>query len=116
MCGDLIRQNSLFKNYRYEGKGDDAGKCWFHIAFICTGISAGEGIFTEKTYLDLAAETDDIHSLKTSDIKPEGSGVPFLAANLVKNLSVELFGYANTNPITPYSTYQINAAFIDKLH
>ena len=116
MCGDLIRQNSLFKNYRYEGKGDDAGKCWFHIAFVCTGISAGEGIFTEKTYLDLAAETDDIHSLKTRDIKPEGSGVPLLAANLVKNLSVELFGYANTNPITPYSTYQINAAFIDKLH
>ena len=116
MCGDLIRQNSLFKKYRYEGKGDDAGKCWFHIAFVCTGISAGEGIFTEKTYLDFAAETDDIHSLKTRDIKPEGSGVPLLAANLVKNLSVELFGYANTNPITPYSTYQINAAFIDKLH
>ena len=116
MCGDLIRQNSLFKKYRYEGKGDDAGKCWFHMAFVCTGISAGEGIFTEKTYLDFAAETDDIYSLKTSDIKPEGSGVPLLAANLVKNLSVEIFGYANTNPITPYSTYQINAAFIDKLH
>ena len=116
MCGDLIRQNSLFKTYRYEGKGDDAGKCWFHMAFVCTGISAGEGIFTEKTYLDLATETDDIHSLKTTDIKPEGTGVALLAANLVKNLSVEIFGYANTNPITPYSTYQINAAFIDKLH
>ncbi len=116
MCGELIRQNSIFTTYRYEGKGDDAGKCWFHMAFVCTGISAGEGIFTEKTYLDFTAESDDIHSLKTSDIKPEGSGVPLLAANIVKNLSVQIFGYANTNPITPYSTYQINAAFIDKLH
>ena len=116
MCGELIRKNSIFEPYRYEGKGDDAGKCWFHMAFVCTGISAGEGIFTEKTYLDFVAESDDIHSLKTSDIKPEGSGVPLLAANIVKNLSVQIFGYANTNPITPYSTYQINAAFIDKLH
>lgn len=113
--GDLLRNNAAFKDYRYEGTGADEGKTWFHLAFLCTGISAGQGIFNEKTYLNFTSETGDLHRFNMSDLDPKAGGIP-VVINTVKKFSIQFFGYANDNPITPYSTYKINAAFIDSLH
>ena len=113
--GDVLRNNAAFKGYRYEGTGADEGKTWFHLAFLCTGISAGQGIFNEKTYLNFTSETDDLHKFNMSDLDPKAGGIP-VVINTVKKFSIQFFGYANDNPITPYSTYKINAAFIDSLH
>lgn len=116
LCGDLIRQNSAFENFRYYGTGSDEGKLWVHLAFVCTGISTGEGIFDEKTYLQFNSESNELNTIKTSSLEVEGDGLGAIAARLVKGMSVQLYGYDNQNAITPYSRYQINAAFIDRLH
>ncbi len=125
MSGSLLTQNSAFKDFLYKEKSeeDDTETDWFHLAFICTGIStslyinnSSEMVFDEPTYLKLMMDVDDIGVIDSKDLEPEGNAVAKTAASFLKTCSLQLYGYKNTNVIKPHDSYQITPAFIDKLH
>ena len=110
VAAGIITDNSSFEPYRYK---DSNNEYWFHMAFIISGVSAGNGVFNEPTYAKVSLEDTDVDSICLGDIDENGGD-----GGLIKGMfsTMYIYGYRNTAPITPFSRYTINAEFIDSLH
>ena len=114
--GSVLRNNSAFANYRYIDKDNN---CWLHVAFVVAGLSFdGSGMYTEVPSMKVTlSDMDSYYTLDTRTIKKESKDFFGLAGEtLLGNIPIFVYGYPNTAKITPYSTYQINSAFIDRMH
>ena len=63
------------------------------------------------------SDKDSYYTLDTRTIKKESKDFFGLAGEtILGSIPIFVYGYPNTAKITPYSTYQINSAFIDRMH
>ena len=111
VAGGIITDNPSFADYRYR---DSNNEYWFHMAFIVSGVSGGNGVFDEPTYAKVSLEDTNLDCICLGDIDGNsGDG-----GAIVKGMfsTMRIYGYRNTAPITPFSRYTINAEFIDSLH
>ena len=112
--GQLVRNCPQFDAFRYVDT--NAEKDYLHLAFIVSGVDVKKGIVDAPTYLDLRMEEEMINCVDLKDVDMSASGMPQFLQDLVDNLSLKVYGYANTAAITPSSTYQVNNALIEKIH
>jgi len=115
-AGSVIGSNSIFAPSRYY---DELENTWYyHMGFISTGISFGEGIFNEPVYLDVTFEDDRFAPvLDTTKIKLEGDNpIATGAETALQKMTINFYGYRNDADITPFSVYEINTEFIKRLH
>ena len=112
--GQLVRNCPQFDAFRYVDT--NAEKDYLHLAFIVSGVDVQKGIIDAPTYLDLRMEEEMINCVDLKDVDMSASGMPQFLQDLVDNLSLKVYGYANTAAITPSSTYQVNNALIEKIH
>ena len=113
MFGNLVRENSAFKDYRYAA---DNGKTYMHVAFIVSGIHFSSGIRNAPTYLELDMNDPNYNCFDSTTLKEEKNASSNMAVRLLKTIPIKLYGYKNNAPITPSSTYQLNNALIDRIH
>ena len=114
--GNVLRNNSAFANYRYVDKDNT---CWLHVAFVVAGLSfEGSSMYTEVPSMKVTlSDKDSYYTLDTRTIKKESKDFFGLAGEtILGSVPIFVYGYPNTAKITPYSTYQINSAFIDRMH
>ncbi len=114
--GSVLRNNSAFANYRYVDKDNN---CWLHVAFVVAGVSFdGTGMYTEVPSMKVTlSDKDSYYTLDTRTIKKESKDFFGIAGEtILGSIPIFVYGYPNTAKITPYSTYQINSAFIDRMH
>ena len=81
-----------------------------------SGVDVQKGIIDAPTYLDLRMEEEMINCIDLKDVDMSASGIPQFLQSIVDNLSLKVYGYANTAAITPSSTYQVNSALIERIH
>ena len=112
--GQLVRNCPQFDAFRYVDA--NAGKDYMHLAFIVSGVDVQKGIIDAPTYLDLRMEEEMINCIDLKDVDMSASGIPQFLQSIVDNLSLKVYGYANTAAITPSSTYQVNSALIERIH
>ena len=112
--GQLVRNCPQFDSFRYIDTNDK--KDYLHLAFIVSGVDVHNGIIDAPTYLDLRMEEEMINCVDLKDVDMSASGMPQFLQSIVDNLSLKVYGYANTAAITPSSTYQVNNALIEKIH
>ena len=114
--GNVLRNNSAFADYRYVDKDNT---CWLHVAFVVAGLSfEGSSMYTEVPSMKVTlSDKDSYYTLDTRTIKKESKDFFGLAGEtILGSVPIFVYGYPNTAKITPYSTYQINSAFIDRMH
>lgn len=112
--GQLVRNCPQFDAFRYVDA--NAEKDYMHLAFIVSGVDVQKGIIDAPTYLDLRMEEEMINCIDLKDVDMSASGIPQFLQSIVDNLSLKVYGYANTAAITPSSTYQVNSALIERIH
>lgn len=112
--GQLVRNCPQFDAFRYVDA--NAKKDYMHLAFIVSGVDVQKGIIDAPTYLDLRMEEEMINCIDLKDVDMSASGIPQFLQSIVDNLSLKVYGYANTAAITPSSTYQVNSALIERIH
>lgn len=112
--GQLVRNCHEFDRYRYVDEQTQTD--YLHLAFLVSGVDVQNGIIDAPTYLDLRMEEEMINCIDLKDVDMSASGMPQFLQTIVDNLSLKLYGYANTAAITPSSTYQVNNALIEKIH
>lgn len=112
--GQLVRNCPQFDAFRYVDA--NAKKDYMHLAFIVSGVDVQKGIIDAPTYLDLRMEEEMINCIDLKDVDMSASGIPQFLQSIVDNLSLKVYGYANTAAITPSSTYQVNSALIARIH
>ncbi|MDE6060484.1 MAG: hypothetical protein K2G31_03340, partial [Clostridia bacterium] len=113
----IVTTNSLFANVRYWSESEQT--FYFHMGFISTGISMGQGIMDEQTFLDLSCEDKNINEegIETLKIEAESSdGETKTYERLIKGFSIKFYNYKNTSTVTPYSTYTLDYNLIRHLH
>ncbi len=112
IAGGIILQNPTFADYRYF---DSNNQCYFHLAFLVSGISLDKGITDEPTYANMNFESPEIGGVRLGDIDENGDEY---GGSLVATLfsTMYIYGYKNTAEITPFSKLVIDADFIQKLH
>lgn len=110
VAGPLVETNPSFA----QGRVWYDDEWYFHLGFVISGISLGEGILNEPIYLKTSFEDDRFYSLYAGDIDTAGhtSGTE----NLIRGLGLYFYGYKNTSNIQPGQTYEINLNFINHLH
>ena len=111
LAGGIISQNPTFKDYRYI---DSNNECYFHIAFLVSGISLDKGITDEPTYANMNFESSEIGGVRLGDIDDSGDDGGGIVGGLLSTMYI--YGYRNTAEITPFSKLVIDADFIQKLH
>lgn len=112
----VLRFNSAFENYRYV---DANNTCWLHVAIVAAGLSFdGTGMYTEVPMPKISlANMEDYYTLDTRTMKVESKDFLGIAAEkLLIGMPFFVYGYPNNAKIMPYSTYTLNAAFIDRMH
>lgn len=115
--GKILSTNSITENLRYWSEKDNA--YYFHMGFLCTGISADKGIFAENTFLEVHFEDENMNAdgISTRDLKEESEDRAIkLGERTIKGFSIQFFNYKNTASITPESTYTFNDELIRHLH
>ncbi len=107
----IIRGNSAFEKRRLI---DSEDVCWIHVAIVSAGITSG--LTVEKTYEDVAMEDSRLSYFSTKEMPIENSGLAGLGESFLKKASAGIWGYDNQQNIQPSTTYQVNDAFIERLH
>ena len=111
LAGGIITQNPTFKDYRYI---DSNNECYFHIAFLVSGISLDKGITDEPTYATMNFASSEVGGVRLGDIDDSGDDGGGIVGGLLSTMYI--YGYKNTAEITPFSKLVIDADFIQKLH
>jgi len=115
LAGRLIKENPTFAKCRYLREEDNS--MYFHLGFLSSGISFGDGILDEPVYLDIRFEDDRFikEPIRTRDVKTTS---PDLAAAelLISKMELVFYGYSDQSDITPMSTFVIDSRFIEHLH
>ena len=111
LAGGIITQNPTFADYRYI---DSNNECYYHLAFLVSGISIPKGITDEPTYANMNFESSEIGGVRLGDIDPNGDDGGGIIGGLLSTMYI--YGYKNTAEITPFSKLVIDADFIQKLH
>ena len=111
LAGGIITQNPTFKDFRYI---DSNNECYFHIAFLVSGISLDKGITDEPTYATMSFASSEVGGVRLGDIDDSGDDGGGLIGGLLSTMYI--YGYKNTAEITPFSKLVIDADFIQKLH
>ncbi len=111
LAGGIITQNPTFKDFRYI---DGNNECYFHLAFLVSGISLDKGITDEPTYAKMTFESSEIGGVRLGDIDDSGDDGGGIIGGLLSTMYI--YGYKNTAEITPFSKLVIDADFIQRLH
>ncbi len=115
VAGSVLAINSAFRNASYVSKEENT--TYFHVGLISTGISFGEGIMDEPSYLEISFEDSRFGApIETRKIEVEGNDLAAIGAEALKVMEIKFYCYSNTADITPYSHYEINSDFINRLH
>ncbi len=110
LAGGIISQNPAFADYRYI---DSKNQCYFHLAFLVSGISFSNGITDEPTYAKMTFASSEIGGIRLGDVDDyEGDGGGVIGGLLS---TMYIYGYKNTAEITPFSKFVISD-FIQQLH
>ena len=86
---------------------------------MAAGLSFdGTGMYTEVPMPKISlANMEDYYTLDTRTIKVESKEfLGITAEKLLMGMPFFVYGYPNNAKIMPYSTYTLNAAFIDRMH
>lgn len=120
--GDMLKYCDAFDDARYMYNDE----YYYHLGFFISGISTGQGIFDEAIYLETTFEDDRFICKYARDLVDENgeprvpSGSQYagarVAARLLGNMSIWLYGYNNQSTLTPASSYTVNAKLINHLH
>jgi len=118
----LIEGHPSFEPFVYRNGND----CYFHMGFICAGISMGMGLIDEPVYLEFHNEDKRFINISSQDIDPNAAaGEAGSVAAILKAFSLEFFCYANTSDIVPAgvplkegqrSVYEVNLNLYKRLN
>lgn len=117
VAGDMLDSLSYFDKFKYV-EGDQK---YVHMGFIVSGVGLKQGIMDAPTYLKLNMADDRFHEIdvpKIIDLDELGNtdGLILSAGKLLKDMSVKMYCYDNECSLTPFTTYQVNALLVERLH
>ncbi len=108
----VMRTNSFFDDRRII---DSKDACWIHVAFISVGVTTGFTV--EKTYAQVSLQDKRISYINTADMEVESTNPVYaIGEKALIKVSAGVWGYDNKQNIQPTTTYQVNDAFIERLH
>lgn len=116
-AGELIDCLSYFNRFKYVS-GEDK---YIHLGFIVSGVEVKSGVLSAPNYLKLNMadgkfnEIDIAKTIDMQEVNNAGGLIP-TAANLLSKMTVKMYCYDNACGITPFSTFTVNSALINRLH
>lgn len=117
-AGEIIKQNPAFEDCRYEDKEENA--MYLHMGFMSTGISFGQGIMDEPSYLDVTFEDKRFaEPVRTREIPLviKDNILIGAAEKIIKTFEIVFYCYSTElSDITPDSRFEITNSFISRLH
>ncbi len=115
LAGRLIKENPEFEKCRYLREEDNS--LYFHMGFLSSGVSFGEGIMDEPIYLDITFEDERFvkEPIRTRNVKTTSADLA-AAELLISKMELVFYGYNDKSDITPTSTFIIDSRFIEHLH
>lgn len=120
VAGDLIDSIAYFDTYKWVSANNNNEK-YIHLGFLVSGVQMSTGVMDAPNYLDLDMADDSFHEIelaKVVDPNNVQSSNPLapMASRLLSAMTIKMYCYDNTNKITPYSTYYVDAALVERMH